>query len=134
MILFGVKQDVIRKLFQSRQLFRERHRFEVIFRLVDLLLLLRLGGGCLGWSGLLLFLGLEDGLDTLFGELDFAEDSDKLWKLRNALKPGAGLGCSLSETLVQDDLEWKREATSEEDISKSDLGAHEPVTSKSRIN
>jgi len=84
---------------------------------VDFLLggILRLGLGSTtsggGLSLLRLLLGLEDGLERLFGHLDLSEASDEFGEGGNARKPGASLGGSLGEALVKDDLEGHGEGT-----------------------
>ena len=97
-----------------------------------LLLLLRGSGGSSGLLGLLL--GLEDGLHGLLGHLDLSEDSDELGKGGNTGEPGAGLGGSLGEANIEDELEWKRESASKEDVSEGYVVANEPVASKGRVD
>jgi len=96
--------------------------------------ILRLGSSSLlGWL-LRLLLSLEDGLDALLGHADLAKDGDELGHTGDARKPGAALGCSLCKALVENELEVKREASSEQDISDSQVATAKVVTSEGLID
>ena len=110
-----------------------RQKVEWVTFLLRLLSGLGLGSSSSLGLGLLL-LDLEDGLDALLGHPDLAEDSDKLGEGRDASEPSAGLGGSLGEALIEDELEGKGEATSEGNISKSNVAADEVVPRKSLVD
>ena len=109
-----------------------RQKVEWVTFLLGLLSGLGLGSSSLGLG--LLLLDLEDGLDALLGHPDLAEDSDKLGEGRDASEPSAGLGGSLGEALVEDELEGKGEATSEGNISESNVAADEVVSRKGLVD
>ena len=109
-----------------------RQKVEWVTFLLGLLSGLGLGSSSLGLG--LLLLDLEDGLDALLGHPDLAEDSDKLGEGRDASEPSAGLGGSLGEALIEDELEGKGEATSEGNISESNVAADEVVSRKGLVD
>mmetsp|Transcript_26365 Transcript_26365/g.32906 ORF Transcript_26365/g.32906 Transcript_26365/m.32906 type:complete len:289 (-) Transcript_26365:17-883(-) len=94
---------------------------------------LRLGGSLL-LLGLGLLLRLEDGLETLLGHADLAEDGDELGEGRDAGEPGASLGGSLGEALVENELEGEGEAGGEDDISDGHAAANEVVTGQGLVD
>ena len=113
---------------------RRRKSLKWVHGLLLRLSILRLGSSSLLGGLLRLLLSLEDGLDALLGHADLAEDGDELGHAGDARKPGAALGGGLGEALVENELEVEGEASSEQDISNSQVATAKVVTSKGLID
>lgn len=87
-----------------------------------------------GLGGNLLLLNLDEGLEGLGGSLDHTVGLHNGVELHNALKPGSGLGCSLTEASVEQSLEGGGQQKGNAEVGNGEVAANEVVTSEGLIN
>jgi len=107
--------------------------FLLLFVALIVVVLLWLSSSRWLWSNFLL-LDLNGGLHALGAALDVTVGLNDCFELRDALKPGRGLGSSLAEATIQNGLEERSHQQADAEVSDGWMSTDEPVTREVLFN